>query len=153
MKDSMKIGREVRCAQYFEQVRCTHRRLETLFEELKRNGSGDDTEIVLHGDHGSRIFETAPRARNLERLTSQDLPDAFITLFAVKAPGLANTVNRELRPVSQRLAKWGGAETSEDTSRGAIVVYLEGKDDDPWTAIPFPQNPMNPQNPQNPPSP
>jgi hypothetical protein len=50
-------------------------------------------------------------------------------------------------------AQQGGAETSEDTSRGAIVVYLEGKDDDPWTAIPFPQNPMNPQNPQNPPNP
>jgi hypothetical protein len=139
-KDTTTEGREVRYSQYFVQVRCTTRRLGRLFDEMKGDGRWAETEIIIHGDHGARIFETAPRTKNRDRLTPQDLFGAFGTLFAVKSAERVATATQRTLPISRLLANWSGDEsgTEIDREEEPVVVYLEGKNDDPWLAIPYP---------------
>jgi hypothetical protein len=140
-KDSTPTGRELRYRQYFPQVRCTLRELGTLFDGLKAEGKWADTEIILHGDHGSRIYETAPRERNRERLTGSDLTDGFSTLFAVKSPRSQRISGEGTAPVSRLLAKIAGPDTERVERTTTLTVYLEGQNDEFWTAIPWVETP------------
>jgi len=139
-KSNSAAGRERRYDQYFAQVRCTLRHLRTLFDGLKEAGKWADTTIILHGDHGSRIYETAPRAKNRQHLTAQDLTDGYSTLFAVKSTKAQAIGNNKTTPISRLLARVMGASAVARDDRPP-VVYLEGRDDDPWTAIPWPESP------------
>jgi hypothetical protein len=44
--------------------------------------------IIIHGDHGSRIYLHEPTRANRSKLLVSDYADAFSTLLAVKAPGV-----------------------------------------------------------------
>jgi arylsulfatase A-like enzyme len=85
-KENTQSSRTLRYHLYFDQVRCTTRRLQELFERMKSAGLFADALIIVHGDHGSRIFRVAPRAKNKDKLARQDLLDGFSTLFAVRSP-------------------------------------------------------------------
>jgi hypothetical protein len=80
-------SRERRYALYLEQMQCLYRKLGHIFEEWKRAGIFDRLRIIIHGDHGSRIYLHAPTAGNRNELRVSDYADAFSTLLAVKAPG------------------------------------------------------------------
>lgn len=136
-RDNSETGRALRYPQYFDQVRCTLRDLGAFFDELKADGRWDRTELILHGDHGSRLFSTAPRTENIDELTPRDLSDGFRTLFAVKSANGAFVVGSETAPISQLLASFVGEPTKSNSGAGRPVVYLESKDDAPWTAIPW----------------
>ncbi len=130
-------GRRDRYVRYFDQAKCALRMLQPLFDGLKAQGRWADAEIILHGDHGSRISEAVLRSKNRDTLTRQDLRDGFNTLFAVKLPG---TKAREIdlgrtRPVSRLLAQIMGVPAEKDEKAPAPIVYLEGRDDEPWTAL------------------
>ncbi|HEB88450.1 MAG TPA: hypothetical protein ENI85_02675 [Deltaproteobacteria bacterium] len=139
-KDNSPEGRRERYALYFGQATCALRMLEPLFDQLKADGRWAETEIILHGDHGSRIFEVAPRSGNRDALGPRDLRDAFNTLFAVKFP---DTEDRETDleatlPVSRLLARIMGVDPGKDVGDAEPTVYLEGEDDEPWAALPWP---------------
>ena len=81
--------RRARYRRYFEQTRCLYRRLDTLFETMRRSGRLADAVIVVQGDHGSRITLDDPDSGRTRPLGDGDKVDSFSTLFAVKAPGIA----------------------------------------------------------------
>lgn len=137
-RDNDEGERALRYRNYFDQVHCMQRRLQSLFDGLKAAGRFDSATIILHGDHGSRIYRTVARAGNIDRLDRQDYLDGFATLFAVKAPALEAGYDAELAPVSRLLARTIGRSDLIAQPDAPIQVYLEGKDDyDPWTAVPW----------------
>jgi hypothetical protein len=81
-------SRERRYLMYLEQMQCLYRKLAAIFEEWKRAGIFDRLKIIMHGDHGSRIYLHEPTAANRSKLLVSDYADAFSTLLAVKAPGV-----------------------------------------------------------------
>lgn len=134
-------GRDQRYGLYFEQVRCTLRQLGGLFDALKAEGNWDQTEIILHGDHGSRIYETAPRAGARGQLTARDLADGFSTLFARKTNRSPMVTDDSAGPVWRMLAETlrvNGLPTEQDSP---LLVYLQGREDDAWVTYPWPANP------------
>ena len=51
---------------------------------MRKAGIYDDSIVIVHGAHGSRITKIEPFAKNSARLSTQDLKDSFSTLFAIK---------------------------------------------------------------------
>jgi hypothetical protein len=94
-------SRRQRYEDYFEQIRCTMRKLEKLFDTMKRNGSFENTIIIIHGDHGSRIGLFEPSAANLPSMKPDDFIDGFSTLFAIKAPGVLPGLDKRMLSLSQ----------------------------------------------------
>jgi hypothetical protein len=80
-------SRAQRYALLFEQVQCLYKKLGEMFERWQQAGVFDRAIIILHGDHGSRIFLHRPDAANIGAMASSDYADAFSTLLAIKAPG------------------------------------------------------------------
>lgn len=137
LKDSSETQRARSYRYYFEQVRCVKTRLQAMFDRLRVMRAYGDAIIIVHGDHGSRIAQVAPRAGNLKRLAAQDFRDAFSTLFAVKAPGFEPGYDATLAPVSRLLAQAIGRPDLSRGPAGQATVYLEGDDDEPRTPVPW----------------
>ena len=86
-KDPNTAGsREENYQQYFKQVHCLYTRLEGLFEQMQNSNIWENSVIIIHGDHGSRIVRTYPSIQNEAQLSAADMIDGFSTLFAVKLP-------------------------------------------------------------------
>ena len=71
---------------YAEQIECLYEKLNRLFKKMKTAGIFENSIIIIHGDHGSRIVRTEPSIQNEARLLDADIIDGFSTLFAVKLP-------------------------------------------------------------------
>jgi hypothetical protein len=80
-------SRTQRYARHLEQVQCLYTRLDGMFRLWQEAGVFDRAKIIIHGDHGSRIWLHRPVASNREAMQVSDYADAFSTLLAVKAPG------------------------------------------------------------------
>ncbi|MEE8295651.1 MAG: sulfatase-like hydrolase/transferase, partial [Sphingomonadales bacterium] len=52
--------RDVRYAHYWQQVKCTNKLMGELVERLKGLGLYENTVLIFHGDHGSRINKIEP---------------------------------------------------------------------------------------------
>lgn len=89
---------------YVSQVRCSLSLLDKLLEAMKRRDSLRDAIFIIHGDHGSRISQIVPSAKDRDRLSEQDYFDTFSTLYAVKAPGVMPGVDRRMRSINDLLA-------------------------------------------------
>lgn len=83
---------------YFEQTQCTLKLLGGVFQSLKEAGLYDESIIIIHGDHGSRLPLMEPNSSRTEPLSTADMVDSFSSLFAVKAPGI--TPGYDLRRLS-----------------------------------------------------
>ena len=55
-------SRAQRYALYLEQVRCLYKRLDAMFRRWQEAGIFDRAQIIIHGDHGSRIYLHRPEA-------------------------------------------------------------------------------------------
>lgn len=71
---------------YFEQMDCLLTLLGNLLDRLQQTGMLEDSIILIHGDHGSRLAIRDPTADAMP-LTDSDLRDYFSLLYAVKRPG------------------------------------------------------------------
>lgn len=68
---------------YYEQIGCTEKKLNSIFEHLRKKGIFDHTQIIIFGDHGSRI-----KGRGHEPVSeTRSRIDDFSTLFMVKLTG------------------------------------------------------------------
>lgn len=87
-------SRLLRYQLYIDQILCTKKILDEFFQVIKERGQWNDIIILVHGDHGTRIFRKIPTIENYHDLSSDDYRDAYSTLFAVKndflQPGLDN---------------------------------------------------------------
>jgi hypothetical protein len=140
-RSSSEAERATSYALYFEQLRCTMRRLQRFFDRLKAAGKYEDATIIVHGDHGSRIFTTAPRAHNVSELTPQDFHDGFATLFAIRSPAFAPGQDEATAAVSQLLARAIEEAGLARPGGEGLQVYLEDEDDSPRIAVAWPLSP------------
>lgn len=109
-------SRAVRYDAYASQLSCTLNVFSSFIEALKRSGKFEESIIIVHGDHGSRIFVNEPTVENLNNLSKQDFSDAYSTLFAAKLGKssyslvtdsmplqniLAHVMNLDVKPIEQ----------------------------------------------------
>jgi hypothetical protein len=99
-------SRQERHKLYFEQLGCLYLRLDELFDRMRAARIYDDSIIILHGDHGSRIGINEPTSKNQHTLTKQDLVDGFSTLFAMKLPGRPGGYDKSPWSLEQLFAKF-----------------------------------------------
>lgn len=78
---------------YFHQATCTHKRIDSFFNELKKKGLFDQSIIILLGDHGTRIATHELRSENIKKLVERDFVDGFSTFLAIKK---AHLVKKDL---------------------------------------------------------
>jgi hypothetical protein len=100
------VSRKQRYQQYFEQLQCVYGKSGELFDRMRAAGTFDNSIILLHGDHGSRILMTPPTPANQQTITERDLADGFSSLFAMKLPGKPATYDTSPWPLEQLLAKF-----------------------------------------------
>ncbi|HXV84978.1 MAG TPA: hypothetical protein VEG60_34470 [Candidatus Binatia bacterium] len=134
-------SRKERYQQYFQQLECLYLRLDELFDRMRAAGIYDDSIIVLHGDHGSRIVMTEPTAENQHALTKRDLVDGFSTLFAMKLPDKPGAYDKSPWPLEQLFAKFafeaGLAPTNILPEKSEPYIYLTGGSDKEFVRIPY----------------
>ena len=109
---------------YLQQVACAHMRLGKLFDLLKARGIYDQSMIVVHGDHGSRLSGPTDE-------TSQIVND-FSTLFAVKLPGGYASYNSQLFAIDELLrgVVLEGRVPAEMDSATRRFVYVKSSNGD-----------------------
>lgn len=136
-KTNTAAQRQERYQLYFDQIQCTLKQLRPVMQDLASHPLWASTELIVHGDHGSRIYETAPRAGSIAALSQTDLRDAYSTLFAVKSARshtLSKYTPESPLPVSLLLAELAGnGATTADAERP--VVYAQGRGNDSWIPI------------------
>jgi hypothetical protein len=116
-------SRSRRYLQYAKQVGCTWNIVEKILVSLE---AYPDATIVIHGDHGSRLFKYVPSVENTELLTKSDYEDGYFTLFAVKSP------NGKSGYVDNKMSLLGalGDVFAESGLQDIDYVYLEQSDSD-----------------------
>ena len=102
------------------------RKLGEMFERWQRAGVFQHATIIIHGDHGSRIYLHRPQASNVEEMLVSDYADAFSTLLAVKGSGLSSRVRSAMDRDSgcPSTARHSGP-TSTDGARRACSPGVE----------------------------
>ncbi len=112
---------------YFEQVRCTLRKLSELFELWKERGFFEDMIVIIHGDHGSKIFLNYLGVNNYERAPAQDFVDAFSILFAVKTAELDPGYDFRIESAEALLQEALHSEVSSEVDGDPYVFLRAGK--------------------------
>ena len=131
-------SRTVLYSLYFEQIHCTMRRLRKLFDYMKAAGIFDDTTIIVHGDHGSRIVVTEPNAANKKNLSKEDLADGYSTLFAAKKPSLTTGYDAQMRPIEEIFQQVVNSSGSAGPPPEEHYVYLRNEEGIGWSQIRLP---------------
>jgi len=73
---------------YLEQVKCSHLLMDKLIEKLNSHPEAQNSTIIIHGDHGSRLSSLEPYLENIDHFTKEDYIQYFSTFFAVRRPNL-----------------------------------------------------------------
>jgi hypothetical protein len=130
-------GIELRMERYSEQVLCLYSKLETIFQELEREGLLDEIVFIFQGDHGSRIVEVWPVASSLDTSAwgESTIRDGFLTHFSIRSPGVSPGIDENEWIIQDLVSKfylghdWNPA--GERPAREPLI-YLErsygGKD-------------------------
>ena len=75
-----------------------------MLDALVEAGVYDQSIVLVHGDHGSRLDTVSPATPFVDELRPQDYVDAFSTLFAAKLPGVSGGTDRRLLPLEELVA-------------------------------------------------
>ena len=87
----IKNTRETRAERYqlyFNQSRCAHKLIGEIVKTLRERKLFNDSIIIIHGDHGSRMPLFGISNTRKDPLSDSDMVDLFSTHFAIKAPGM-----------------------------------------------------------------
>jgi hypothetical protein len=109
---------------YLEQVECIRKRLQTIFALWRREGVYDHTKLIIHGDHGSRLYLKEPTVPNKDELRPSDYVDSFSTLFAVKAPGVEPEYDRRIVAIQDSLAAIAHDQPLDQAPARAMKPYV-----------------------------
>lgn len=126
--------------EYFDQIRCLNRKLERLFDAMKRAGTYEKSIIVIHGDHGARINLSTPLATNRQQHSVMDYVDGFSTLFAFKAPGVVAGLDPRMLSLS-RLLKYAASRDEKHLSTLSFPTIYLYKDEFDYIKAPLPDFP------------
>ena len=119
---------------YYEQVRCTTRKVETLLRALDRSPAGKNNIVIIHGDHGSQITEIEPTEANIGKFSDRDLIATYSTLFAVRPPRSQAGYSSKRLPISLLLKDFAASGFSSPPSTAALAtptVHLDGSNGAP----------------------
>lgn len=97
-------SRALRYRHYFDQIRCSISWLERILDELKNTGVYDDSILVVHSDHGSKISSLVASSMWTSQLSEADYIDAYSSLFAVKGMRKSDKITSFL-PLEQILVE------------------------------------------------
>ncbi len=105
---------------YFEQVECVLSRLEELFARMEANDRFNDVNIIVHGDHGSRIIRTGPGKWRYNSVARHS------TMFAFRQAGTegAGVYRNDRAPINLLLPEVLGV----DEARWADQVFRPMRD-------------------------
>ena len=107
---------------YYEQVRCTTRKVETLLRALDRSPAGKNNIVIIHGDHGSRITEIEPTEANLGKFSDRDLIATYSTFFAVRPARPQPGYSSNRLPISLLLKDFAASGFSSPPSATALTT-------------------------------
>ncbi|OHC75980.1 MAG: hypothetical protein A3G18_01490 [Rhodospirillales bacterium RIFCSPLOWO2_12_FULL_58_28] len=130
-------SRNQRYRLYFDQVRCTYKKLDALFNDMRENKTFGEATIIIHGDHGSRIALTEPRAAADDSVSDADLVDTFSTLFAVKMPGAAEGYEERTISLQDIFAELMLEQPTTGAGNHISITPMPRKKGDPFTRKPF----------------
>ncbi len=127
--------RAVRYLRYLPQISCALSELGRLFDRMRELGLYNDSIIVVHGDHGSRITLHSASYQNRDKLTPEDYRDLFSTLFAIRLPGGKFREHTEPVPLNVMMYRAAVAITGQKTLDMEVeadaeqnpYVYLTGQ--------------------------
>lgn len=98
-------SRAQRYKRYFDQVRCAHQKLASIFRAMAAAGNFEKATIVVHGDHGSGIPLILPTFRTADTMSTADITDSYATLFALRTPEPAARSDPRLRSIQSLFAE------------------------------------------------
>lgn len=98
-------GRELRFDQYLRQMECLYAELDKLFLRMQSSGMFNDSVVIVHGDHGSRLGLRHPISKEQDQLTAADYADGLSTLFAAKIPGRPGGYDPSLHAIDELLVQ------------------------------------------------
>jgi hypothetical protein len=141
-KKNTLFSREERYRLYFHQLKCVYKKLDTLFEQMRKGEIYKDSIIILHGDHGSRIGRFGLSPKNLEYLSKRDLEDYFSTLFAVKLPDVKEHYSVKRKPIEVLLAEtiFLNVEIINKMKEPEAFFFFWGEKEKARKPIKFPEN-------------
>lgn len=90
-----------------DQILCAHKVLADLIATLDQAVGRDGAIVLVHGDHGSRLFEDESKS-GLSELTGPELNSLFSTLLAIRRPGVPAAVHLEPVPVQDFIWELAG---------------------------------------------
>lgn len=132
--------RRMRYLSYFDQVRCTQRKLARIFEALRDTGQFADSTIIVHGDHGSRISLLFPSNEVADELSREDLIDSYSTLFALRRPDVAAGQDRRQQSISSLFAEFAmNRPLAEEPAEVFMGVLKTAKVGQPYLSKPMPE--------------
>jgi len=127
---------------YYEQVRCTTGKVETLLKALDRSPAGKNNIVIIHGDHGSRITEVEPTEANIGKFSDRDVIATYSTLFAVRPARPQPGYSSERLPISLLLKDFAASGFSSPPSSAAPerpTVHLDGPNGAPGKRAALPR--------------
>lgn len=111
---------------YLEQLACTARLLAGLFAAVRESGHWEEAVILVHGDHGARIFRRIPTIANRQELSAEDFRDAYSAFFAAKTPFTPAGIDETVAPLQSLLARsWNLPEPDID-EHAVYLIELSG---------------------------
>lgn len=85
------------------QIRCTHRALSDMLVAVDSTAGGTGAIVIIHGDHGSRMFQHNVESQAVAALDGRQLNGFYSTLLAVRRPSVAARLYTEPVPVQDFL--------------------------------------------------
>jgi hypothetical protein len=131
-------SRRRRYGAYLAQMRCLYRKLDGMFQAWQKAAIFDRLVIVVHGDHGSKIYQLSPTVRNQHKLSKSDYVDEFSTLFAVKGPRHTPGYDRRVAPIEQLLGEVVGAPIGDGHAHAQPYVFFSAGPAEPMLRQPLP---------------
>ena len=115
---------------YYEQLGCALKMTDIFFDKLRANNSFDNSIIIIHGDHGSRIS----RVRSIQhpgypKMDAADLRNNYSTLYAIKRPGQTGSYNKSVRSIASLLADFAGIKSDEALKSDGIIYVGSAEGD------------------------
>lgn len=140
--------RDLRYRRYWLQVQCANKLIGDLMVKLKALGLDENSVIIIHGDHGTRITRIEPFFSEQERLELRDYRDSFSTFLAVKLPGVPGQIHPESITMAELLSGLTASnlKTLPDVDKlneSPPEVYLGGLISTEYFKVPYPDEPEN----------
>ena len=129
-------------AAYYDQTRCTLRKIDRLLLALSQSPAGPNSIVLFHGDHGSRLWQNIPDKRFYRYSTDADYVAGFSTLFAVRSPQIGSAYVEQPAPVADLLRQLVESRFTKlpKPPPGPPMVWLADADWHPWKRVEMPES-------------